>query len=115
MRILSCGSRDFTDELSVYYAFKDLPEDTVVVHGGARGADYLTDQICKGFGYTVLSMKAEWDSLGREAGPQRNRAMLDKFGPIDIVYAFPGDRGTEDMVMVAAEHGIPFKRFGAPG
>lgn len=112
MRILSCGGRDFYDELTVYFAFKELPEDTVIVHGGANGSDYLTEQVCKGFGYTVYSAKAEWDRLGREAGPQRNRMMLDKYGPIDILYVFPGGRGTEDMVMVAAERGIPFQRFG---
>lgn len=113
MRILSCGGRDFYDELTVYYAFKDLPADTVVVHGGATGADYLTDQICKGFGYEVHSLKADWEGLGKEAGPQRNRKMLDFYSPIDILYVFPGGHGTEDMVGVAAQQGIPFHRFGA--
>lgn len=114
MRILSCGGRDYRDELTVYYAFKDLDPTTTVIHGGASGSDYLTDQICRGFGYEVYSMRADWEHYGREAGPQRNRRMLDMYGPIDILYVFPGGHGTEDMVGVAAERGIPFHRFGEP-
>lgn len=40
---------------------------------------------------------ADWDGLGRKAGPIRNQRMLDEGKP-DLVVAFPGDKGTADMV-----------------
>jgi hypothetical protein len=48
---------------------------------------------------------ADWDGLGRKAGPIRNQRMLDEGKP-DLVIAFPGGRGTADMVRRAREAGV---------
>ena len=112
MRIICTGGRDYNDPHTVYYALKDLPEDTEIVHGGAEGADELVDQVAKGFGYTVHRVEADWRTYGKLAGPMRNRKMIEMFAPIDIVYAFPGGNGTEDMVLAAFQNNIPVKRFG---
>lgn len=47
----------------------------------------------------------DWDKYGNAAGPIRNQQMLDEGKP-DLVVAFPGGRGTADMVNKARKAGI---------
>lgn len=47
---------------------------------------------------------ANWDVFDRRAGPVRNSWMLD-LKP-DLVIAFPGGRGTQNMVEQAKKRGI---------
>lgn len=49
--------------------------------------------------------KADWDTYGLAAGPLRNQRMLDEGKP-DVVLAFPGGKGTADMVARARKAGV---------
>ena len=51
-------------------------------------------------GVVVEEFKADWDKFGRAAGPIRNAQMLREGKP-DLVVAFPGGRGTANMVAQA--------------
>ncbi len=104
MKILVCGGRDYTD----YERFCDVMEDadcslspTVIVQGGARGADRLAMRWAKEHDVACITVDADWDTHGRAAGVLRNQRMLDEHPDIDQVIAFPGGRGTEDMVLRA--------------
>jgi YspA, cpYpsA-related SLOG family len=77
----------------------------VLVAGGARGADTLADEWAKAQGIACQIFMADWEGLGRKAGPIRNQRMLDEGKP-DLVIAFPGGRGTADMVRRAREAGV---------
>lgn len=46
-----------------------------------------------------------WKDHGKAAGPIRNQLMLDDFKP-DLVVAFPGGKGTADMVKKAQDAGV---------
>lgn len=107
MRLLVCGGRDFANEEMFEVNMNRLDEDrkiTCIIEGGATGAD------------TMAREWAERNGRNREqypmgpggglAGPIRNRAMLDKGKP-DKVLAFPGGRGTMDMVGQARWFGVP--------
>jgi len=48
----------------------------------------------------IRSFPADWEKDGLAAGPMRNQRMLDEGKP-DLVIAFPGGRGTADMVQRA--------------
>ena len=48
---------------------------------------------------------AEWQRYGRSAGYRRNQRMLDERKP-DLVVAFPGGRGTENMVKISRQQGF---------
>lgn len=48
---------------------------------------------------------AQWSLHGRSAGPRRNQRMLDEGRP-DLVLAFPGARGTADLVRRAQAAGV---------
>lgn len=53
----------------------------------------------------MASFPADWAAHGRSAGPLRNARMLAEFKP-DVVIAFKGSRGTQDMVSRAEAAGI---------
>jgi hypothetical protein len=101
--VLVCGGRDFADRRAVFLALDKLHAlngITKVIHGGATGADRLGRRWAKSRGiphkgYPVPP--AQWLVLGKAAGPLRNQRMLDKSKP-DCVVAFPGGRGTADMI-----------------
>lgn len=117
------GGRDYQDYdtvvrvLSGYFI-------TELCHGGATGADSLADKYArKVLRITPVSYPAYWSGpcsakcppghrkvgAGGEycplAGHRRNQLMLDEFKP-DLVLAFPGGTGTQDMCKRAAAAGV---------
>jgi hypothetical protein len=112
MRVLVCGGRDFNDELAADLALDGLflPKGSVVIEGGARGADRLARNWAKLNGCHVQTFLADWQKDGRAAGPIRNQRMIDQGKP-DLVIAFPGGRGTADMVRRAKTAGIKVREI----
>lgn len=112
-RIIVTGSRNWTDEAAVELMLRDsmgIDGDTVVVQGGAAGADEIAARVARKFGWQVETFAADWGNEGKAAGPRRNRRMLD--AGADVVVGFPiGGRatspGTWDCLEAAAERGIP--------
>lgn len=127
MRVLVCGSRDWSDHeivgavLDGYHAAYAV----TIIEGGARGADAIAVEWAKFTGVEYEQYLADWATHGKAAGPIRNQQMLDEGKP-DVVIAFkdgfqrdidpPAGReiphifakgGTEDMVRRAKTAGIP--------
>ena len=96
-----CGGRGFADAEMFNSAMGDLirlrgvPE--VVVQGGAQGADAMARQWGERYAIDIITVSADWGQHGRAAGPIRNQYMLAKHKPAMVV-AFPGGKGTADMV-----------------
>jgi hypothetical protein len=106
MRVLVCGGRNFCDELLLEKTLTSLqPKPTVIIHGGARGADTLADIWAAKHGIPRDVYYANWDKYDRRAGPIRNSQML-KEGKPDLVVAFDGGIGTADMVNKALRAGV---------
>jgi predicted Rossmann-fold nucleotide-binding protein len=109
VRLLVCGGRNYRDaarvatELRRYIA---LPTNgkSIVITGGATGADELAKLWCYGNGVCVAEVPALWVWYGNVAGPVRNAAML-LLEP-NVVLAFPGGKGTADMVRQARDAGV---------
>lgn len=78
---------------------------THVLHGGAHGADALAGQWAKSRAIQTVECAAGWDLLGKAAGYIRNKRMAE-LEP-DLVVAFPGGRGTANMVQIAKDRGLP--------
>lgn len=110
MRVLVCGGRDFTDTVFVVNSLFRLEEDygdfSVVIHGGAPGADTEAGVFAKMRHAKEIVFRANWKKHGKAAGPIRNQRMLDEGQPA-LVVAFPGGRGTADMVRRARASGVP--------
>lgn len=108
MIVLVCGGRDFSDSRAVFRALRAVNEKhgiDMVIHGGATGADERAAAWALANGVPVAEVKANWGLFGAKAGPIRNRAML-KLQPGAVV-AFPGGKGTANMVKQAKAAGIP--------
>lgn len=112
MRVLVCGGRDFDDDVAVDLALREIAASHgqfIVIQGGAPGADKLARKWCQKHRISFVTVEAEWRKHGRAAGPIRNQIMVDEYKP-HLVVAFPGGRGTEDMVRRATAAGIPVHR-----
>ena len=100
IRILICGSRTWQNWAAIYNALKSCPPDTVIIHGGAKGADNIAGHIAKALGFKVEVFEADWNKHGKSAGILRNQRMLAEGKP-DFGIAFkssPISRGTDDMI-----------------
>lgn len=109
MRVLVTGGRNYADSTRVWEALACL-RPSVVIHGDARGADTHAAHWCLREASLDHGVEAEvyrpnW-VLGPSAGPLRNQRMLDEGNP-DLVLAFPGGRGTRDMVERARKADVP--------
>lgn len=108
MRVLVCGGRDYAHWLRVLVALDKLHATkgiTCVIHGAARGADALAGRWAEERGVPCESYPADWSTHGKRAGFLRNAQMLEQGKP-DGVVAFPGGRGTEDMVRQSERAGL---------
>jgi hypothetical protein len=112
LRLLVCGGRDYADARAVDLALTHLLQSRgidLLIHGAARGADTLAADWAKAHAVAVKAFPADWDASGNQAGPIRNQQMLDEGRPTACI-AFPGGRGTADMVRRAGAAGIPVWR-----
>jgi hypothetical protein len=120
--VLVCGGRGFgepfassslgnavaevlwlTDALDRLHARRRI---ALLIHGACpSGADRVAGQWAEMRGVPCQPCRADWGQYGRAAGPVRNRAMLDAHAP-QLVVAFPGGRGTADMVRAATKRGV---------
>lgn len=107
MRVLVCGGRDFDDWELLYRTLDKLPANEItIIEGGAIGADFLSRVWAKHRRQSYVEFPADWKTHGRAAGPIRNKQMLIEGEP-DLVVAFPGGRGTANMVQQARSAGVP--------
>lgn len=108
LRIIVCGGRDYADAACIRATLDELHASRGVdhlFHGNASGADRLAGEWGASTpGVRVHPVPAQWSKFGKRAGPIRNRQMLGQ--GIDVVVAFPGGRGTADMMKAAREAGV---------
>lgn len=116
MRVLICGGRAPSKQVSdaVWnWVMDNIKAGDVVIHGAASGVDRQAMIAAQGLpGVQHYPFAAEWAKHGKAAGPIRNQRMLDEGKP-DLVVAFPGGRGTADMVARARKAGVQIKEVRA--
>jgi hypothetical protein len=105
MRVLVCGGRLYNDIRRAHEELAGLRPIHCIIAGGAAGADTIAERWAKLHNVPCELYLADWQTHGRAAGPKRNAAMLAQSHP-DIVLAFPGGRGTADMVRRAKHAGV---------
>lgn len=100
MIIIVTGSRVWTDRKTLFHRLNTchaVEPITLLVQGGAKGADDLAIDWAVTNWVHWETVDAEWDLHGKAAGMIRNRKMLDLY-PTAKVEAFPigksvGNRG----------------------
>jgi hypothetical protein len=108
MRVLVCGGRTYSDDTRLFAVLDKLHGGAgidLLIEGGANGADHLSWAWSVLRGVPSQRFEADWENQGSFAGPMRNKRMLDEGKP-DLVIAFPGGRGTADMVRKARKAGV---------
>ena len=113
-RIVVAGCRDFCDyTVAKEYIDECLAElgneDTFIfVSGACRGADMLGERYASEHGFEIERYPAQWNLLGKSAGPVRNRKMAELS---DLVICFwDGEsRGTASMIRYAEKIGKTVK------
>jgi hypothetical protein len=115
MKIAVIGSRDFEDlGLVKRYVLEELPDDAMVVTGGARGVDQATEEAAEARGLEVLVLEPDWEGLGKRAGLLRNEDIVEE---AELVVAFWDERskGTVHALKLAVEAEKPVRVFGPDG
>lgn len=85
--------------------------ETVVIHGGASGADEQAGTFCKTIKATEEIHLADWDRYGKKAGPIRNRHMVELGADVCLAFIKNNSRGASHCSRVAKGAGIPTKIF----
>lgn len=112
-KILVAGSRFWNRPDLIHRILDYFPPGTILIHGGAKGADTMAHAYGLGNDFVIRRYPALWDLHGKAAGPVRNTQMLEEEhlpeSPIDLVlaFSFPDSRGTMDMVSKATSKKIP--------
>jgi predicted Rossmann-fold nucleotide-binding protein len=109
MRVLVCGGRDNHDEEYVEKALDRLlatrgPFERLI-HGDARGVDRMAGKWARDHGVLEWDFLPEWHRVDHNDGEGRNQRMIAEGAP-DLVIAFPGGVGTENMIELARAAGI---------
>lgn len=105
LRVLVCGGRTYADRGRLFAELDALRKSfgiLCIIEGGAQGADRLAREWALANGQDTWTIEADWKKHGRAAGPIRNQRMLDEAKP-DRVLAFPGGKGTADMLRRARQ------------
>jgi hypothetical protein len=105
-RIAVIGSRKYPSAHAVKAFVEALSDDTIVVSGGAAGVDTWAEEAARDRGLKTLVFHANWDGLGRKAGPIRNAEIIAN---ADKVVAFwdRESRGTLNALVQARDAGLP--------
>lgn len=107
MVVLITGGRRYRGDV----ACLDQLNISLLIHGDADGADRRAAAYCRSKGIHVAAVPALWEIYSNPAGSKRNSAML-LLKP-DYCVAFPGGKGTADMVKKCECAGIPvWKPYG---
>ena len=100
------GGRDYGDDRRMGSVLRGYAEDDwTLITGAAPGADLTAERLWRKWQAPYIGIPAQWTRDGRAAGPVRNRVIGDDWTP-DMLIAFPGGRGTQDALDVAAQHEI---------
>ncbi len=111
-RVIVTGGRNYSDVLTLRRALGEISRvwpRFVLVQGGAAGADKIAREWSGGV--DCETWRADWKQHGKAAGPIRNKEMLDHGA--DLVIAFPGGKGTANMVGLAHKHDVPVWEVGS--
>lgn len=125
-RVLVCGGREYVDGDRVWRELNSEHKQeqiTKIIHGNAGkerggyiicGADRYADAwaIANRIDRAVYAILDNyWKEFGKIIGPIRNQIMLDREAPNKVI-AFPGGRGTADMIRRAKAAGVPVREVG---
>jgi len=107
MRVLVCGSRSWHEKDIIRERLAILPAGSVIVHGGANGADKMAGQAARDLGLKQEVYLPDWNRHGKSAGFVRNMTMLRTKPNLVLAFWDGHSRGTNHTVEHARQMDIP--------
>ncbi len=110
-RVIITGDRNWDYETAdeIVARLKERHGDVTIIHGGAAGVDRAFATAGAKAGCEVIRFNADWQTLGKAAGPIRNAQMIACGA--DFVLAFHrfirNSKGTKDCCRQAMRAEIP--------
>ena len=113
-RVVIAGSRHFQDYtlfcsvVDKYLSRIRYEYRIIILSGHCSGTDLMAERYADENGLALEIYPADW-TLGRKAGPLRNKEMVDV---ADFAIAFPGGGpGTRSLIALAKQKGIPVRIY----
>jgi hypothetical protein len=110
VRVIVCGSRDWNYRQVISDRLALLPgdDDTVVVHGAAKGADRMAEQEAQKLGLLVEAHPPDYEKFSAKRAPLfRNEKMASLGADLCIAFWDGRSTGTKHMMECAERRGIP--------
>lgn len=105
MKLAVVGSRTFCDELKLERVLESYRDRvTLLVSGGAKGADSLAESWAVRNGIPTRVFKPDWQKYGRAAGMIRNRDIIENCD--ECVAFWDGkSKGTQNSIFICEKLG----------
>ena len=82
-----------------------LPQDAIIVNGGADGADQLAAVFAECNGYIYEAYEADWNRFGKQAGTIRNRELAKMV--TEAIFFWDGESAsTKELISFIEQRGI---------
>lgn len=108
MVVLVCGSRGWKDEQKIRDRL-DALKPTLVIQGGAAGADLMAYNWAEDNGVPVTTYSPDYFKYGRVAPHKRNDEMLDRKPDCVLVFWDGKSPGTKSMIGKAHRKNLPIE------
>lgn len=109
LKLIIAGGRDFYDFDKVRDTVLSMRRyPTMIIQGGAKGADYLGRAVAINLGIPMIEFPADWDTHGKRAGFLRNSEMA-KEGHALLAFWDGKSKGTAHMISEAKRLGLHVK------
>lgn len=108
MRVIVCGSRRWSDRRKIGDRLFALDPNTILVHGGARGADRIAEEEAGKCGIWTEVHLPDYERHGKKRAPlERNKLMAELGADLCIAFWDGRSTGTAHMMEEARKRGIP--------
>ena len=106
MKIGVVGSRDFDDYKKLEKELNKIEGITVIVSGGAKGADTLAREFAEKNDIKLTEFKPDYEQYGRGAPIRRNKKIVEYSDQI-IAFWDGESRGTKNTIDIAEKQDKP--------
>ena len=98
----------YADRERIFQVLSDLHRARgieVILHGAASGVDLLSVVWADKNGLRAVPFPADWARDGKLASQKRNRKIISQGRP-HLLLAFPGGKGTAEVIRFAKAEGV---------
>lgn len=118
LKIGIVGARDWTQEKQIEWFIKDLPQNVLIVSGGAKGVDSMAINFAKKYGLQTKEFLPDFSDLPVNANKidytkryyERNQKIVDEVNFL-VAFVNKDTGGTWDTIKRATKKKIPVKIF----